>query len=132
MSSAFASGCSRIPTDLLITMLLEPPLYHLSAFLFSGVTLPAKGRDRDHIRRNHESQFSAPFQTNALQIHRPVNCGWKTSGRARMEPTLMLPVTSLHNQLSAIAELRWRMFINRLRTRRGKVELVSRIIVGSF
>ncbi len=44
----------------------------------------------------------------------------------------MPSVTSLHYQLSAIAELRWRMFINRLRTRRGKVELVSRIIVGSF
>jgi len=41
-------------------------------------------------------------------------------------------VSSLRSQLSAIAELRWRMFINRLRTKRGKVELVSRIIVGSF
>src|SRR5579863_1185001 len=32
-------------------------------------------------------------------------------------------------QLSAIAYLRWRMFVNGLRTRRGKMELVSRIIV---
>lgn len=32
-------------------------------------------------------------------------------------------------QLAAIAELRWRMFANGLRSRRGKAELVSRIIV---
>jgi ABC-2 type transport system permease protein len=32
-------------------------------------------------------------------------------------------------QLSAIAELRWRMFVNRLRSKRGKMELASRIIV---
>jgi ABC-2 type transport system permease protein len=48
-----------------------------------------------------------------------------------MERTSMPSVTSLRYQLSAVAELRGRMFINRLRTRRGKVELVSRIIVGS-
>ncbi|HLV86039.1 MAG TPA: hypothetical protein VKV39_03620 [Candidatus Sulfotelmatobacter sp.] len=34
-------------------------------------------------------------------------------------------------QLPAIAELRWRMFVNGLRTRRGKMELASRIIVTS-
>ena len=33
-------------------------------------------------------------------------------------------------QLSAIAELRWRMFFNSLRSRRGKLELFSRIIVS--
>jgi ABC-2 type transport system permease protein len=32
-------------------------------------------------------------------------------------------------ELSAIASLRWRMFVNGLRSRRGKLELVSRIIV---
>jgi ABC-2 type transport system permease protein len=32
-------------------------------------------------------------------------------------------------QLSAVADLRWRMFVNSLRTRRGKMELASRIIV---
>src|SRR5579864_6326213 len=32
-------------------------------------------------------------------------------------------------QLTAIAELRWRMFVNGLRSKRGKMELVSRIIV---
>lgn len=32
-------------------------------------------------------------------------------------------------QLSAVAELRWRMFVNGLRTRRGKTELASRILV---
>ena len=35
------------------------------------------------------------------------------------------------SQLPAIAELRWRMFVNGLRTRRGKMELVSRIVVTS-
>jgi ABC-2 type transport system permease protein len=34
-------------------------------------------------------------------------------------------------QLSAIAQLRWWLFVNSLRTRRGKMELVSRIIVTS-
>jgi len=33
------------------------------------------------------------------------------------------------SQLAAIAELRWRMFVNGLRSKRGKMELVSRIIV---
>jgi ABC-2 type transport system permease protein len=33
-------------------------------------------------------------------------------------------------QLAAIAELRWRLFVNSLRTTRGKMELVSRIIVS--
>ena len=37
----------------------------------------------------------------------------------------------IRSQLLAIAELRWRMFVNKLRTRRGKFELVSRIIVTS-
>jgi ABC-2 type transport system permease protein len=32
-------------------------------------------------------------------------------------------------QLTAIANLRWRMFVNSLRTKRGKMELASRIIV---
>jgi ABC-2 type transport system permease protein len=39
--------------------------------------------------------------------------------------------SSLHrrSQLAAIANLRWRMFVNGLRSRRGKMELASRIIV---
>ncbi len=39
--------------------------------------------------------------------------------------------SSIHrrSQLTAIAELRWRMFVNGLRSKRGKMELVSRIIV---
>ena len=39
------------------------------------------------------------------------------------------PNTQIRSQLSAIANLRWRMFINGLRSRRGKLELASRIIV---
>ena len=40
-------------------------------------------------------------------------------------------ISSVHRrgQFSAIANLRWRMFVNSLRTRRGKMELASRIIV---
>jgi ABC-2 type transport system permease protein len=34
-------------------------------------------------------------------------------------------------QLKAIAEMRWRMFVNGLRTRRGKTELASRMVVVS-
>ncbi len=37
----------------------------------------------------------------------------------------------VRSQLTAIAELRWRMFVNGLRSRRGKMELASRIIVTS-
>jgi len=33
-------------------------------------------------------------------------------------------------QLSAIAGVRWTMFVNSLRTTRGTVELISRIMVG--
>lgn len=36
---------------------------------------------------------------------------------------------SVSAQLMAVAELRWRMFVNGLRSRRGKTELASRIIV---
>jgi len=37
--------------------------------------------------------------------------------------------SSLRTQLSAIATIRWRMFINRLRTKSGKLELASRIFI---
>ena len=33
-------------------------------------------------------------------------------------------------QLAAIAELRWRLFVNALRTTRGKLELLSQILIG--
>src|SRR5215472_11384405 len=41
----------------------------------------------------------------------------------------MPSVTKVRAQLSAIGTLRWRMFINGLRTRRGKMELASRVII---
>lgn len=34
------------------------------------------------------------------------------------------------DQLAAIADLRWRIFVNSLRSTRGKLELISRVIVG--
>jgi ABC-2 type transport system permease protein len=37
----------------------------------------------------------------------------------------------ISSQVTAIATLRWRMFVNSLRTRRGKMELVSRVLVTS-
>jgi ABC-2 type transport system permease protein len=41
------------------------------------------------------------------------------------------PNSTLHRrgQLTAIADLRWRMFVNGLRSKRGKMELFSRIVV---
>jgi ABC-2 type transport system permease protein len=39
------------------------------------------------------------------------------------------PTIHRRSQLTAIAELRWRMFLNGLRSKRGKMELFSRIIV---
>jgi ABC-2 type transport system permease protein len=41
----------------------------------------------------------------------------------------MTPALHRRAQLAAIAELRWRMFVNGLRSKRGKMELVSRVIV---
>ena len=43
--------------------------------------------------------------------------------------TELNPTLHRRSQLTAIAELRWRMFVNGLRSKRGKMELVSRIIV---
>ena len=40
-----------------------------------------------------------------------------------------VPTHHRRGQLIAIAALRWRMFVNGLRTKRGKMELVSRILV---
>src|SRR2546423_11630475 len=34
-------------------------------------------------------------------------------------------------QLKAVAELRWRMFVNGLRSRRGKTEFASRMLISS-
>jgi ABC-2 type transport system permease protein len=43
------------------------------------------------------------------------------------------PTLHRRDHLTAIAELRWRMFVNGLRSKRGKMELLSRIIVtGAF
>ena len=48
------------------------------------------------------------------------------------EPSPQMGSTKvISGQLTAIAQLRWRMFLNGLRTRRGKMELASRILVTS-
>lgn len=44
----------------------------------------------------------------------------------------MATTGSVSNQLLAIAQLRWWMFLNGLRSRRGKAELASRLLVTSF
>lgn len=43
--------------------------------------------------------------------------------------TELTPTLHRHSQLTAIAELRWCMFVNGLRSKRGRMELLSRIIV---
>ncbi|HVN21270.1 MAG TPA: hypothetical protein VMU05_20960 [Dongiaceae bacterium] len=43
----------------------------------------------------------------------------------------MTSATSVRAQLQAIADLRWRMFVNSLRTKRGKMEVASRVIIAS-
>ena len=43
----------------------------------------------------------------------------------------MTSVTSVRGQLTAVAALRWRMFVNGLRTRRGRMELISRTVITS-
>jgi len=41
----------------------------------------------------------------------------------------MNPTLNYRGQLAAVADLRWRMFVNGLRSKRAKAELVSRVIV---
>jgi hypothetical protein len=48
---------------------------------------------------------------------------------ARIEMHEMTPPNGLFAQVTTTAHLRWRMFVNGLRSRRGKTELASRIIV---
>jgi ABC-2 type transport system permease protein len=43
--------------------------------------------------------------------------------------TAFTPTLRYRGQLAAIADLRWRMFVNGLRSKRAKAELVSRVIV---
>ncbi len=43
--------------------------------------------------------------------------------------TDLTPTLHRRGQLTAIADLRWRMFVNGLRSKRGKMELFSRIVV---
>jgi ABC-2 type transport system permease protein len=43
----------------------------------------------------------------------------------------MTPPQHIPGQIGAIATLRWRMFVNGLRNKRGKMELASRVIVAS-
>jgi len=37
-----------------------------------------------------------------------------------------------HGQITAVADLRWRLFINSLRSKRGKMELASRLLITLF
>jgi ABC-2 type transport system permease protein len=57
------------------------------------------------------------------------------SARADVVQQLKLPKMNLgrpvSTQLKVIAELRWRMFVNGLRSRRGKTEFASRMVVSS-
>jgi ABC-2 type transport system permease protein len=44
----------------------------------------------------------------------------------------MSEISAVHtrDQFAAIAELRWRLFVNTLRSTRGKLELLSQIAIG--
>ena len=47
-----------------------------------------------------------------------------------MAPDAQSLAPRARQQLAAVAELRWRIFVNSLRTRRGRMELASRIFIG--
>src|SRR6202011_5897640 len=47
-----------------------------------------------------------------------------------MEPGKLSLAPYTRPQLAAVAELRWRIFVNSLRTFRGRLELASRIFIG--
>jgi ABC-2 type transport system permease protein len=47
-----------------------------------------------------------------------------------MTQAVLTPVPRARQQLAAVAELRWRVFANSLRTFRGRMELASRIFIG--
>ena len=49
-------------------------------------------------------------------------------GYAKIDPHEM-PRPEVSDQLRAIADLRWRMFLNGLRSKRGKMELASRLVI---
>jgi ABC-2 type transport system permease protein len=50
--------------------------------------------------------------------------------KPQMTPATPSPAPQARQQLAAVAELRWRIFVNSLRTRRGRLELASRIFIG--
>src|SRR5260370_9856828 len=47
-----------------------------------------------------------------------------------MKPGKLSLAPYTRSQLAAVAELRWRIFVNSLRTFRGRLELASRIFIG--
>ncbi len=50
--------------------------------------------------------------------------------QAELNPAGPNPAPQAPRQMAAVAELRWRIFVNSLHTFRGRLELASRIFVG--
>ena len=50
--------------------------------------------------------------------------------RSELNPVKPFLVPRGRRQMAAVAELRWRVFVNSLRTFRGRLELASRIFIG--
>src|SRR5713101_7361126 len=71
--------------------------------------------------------FSAPWADQGPATR---NChGWVKHAGLNMAGLNMAP-TPARQQMAAVAELRWRIFVNSLRTVRGRLELASRIFIG--
>jgi len=58
------------------------------------------------------------------------NISGSSKSRSNMSGSSRNPSPSARQQMAAVAELRWRIFVNSLRTVRGRLELASRIFIS--
>jgi ABC-2 type transport system permease protein len=63
---------------------------------------------------------------------KPNDAGTNEAGEFRARGNPPFPAVPRRTQLTAIAWLRWQLFVNTLRTTRGQLELLSRILVSFF
>ena len=79
--------------------------------------------------------LSAPHSIPCNVVSTATGYARIAAARPDVVQQLKLPKMNLgrpvSTQLKAIAELRWRMFVNGLRSRRGKTEFASRMVVSS-
>jgi ABC-2 type transport system permease protein len=96
------------------------------------VSDPTRARDYNHKRyqigTRQLSLFGglpvAQLKAHITSYHAPSN-----SVMQELKPHEMTYPEGVLNQVRTIAELRWRMFLNGLRSKRGKMELASRILI---